>query len=84
MNYLRASQKNHANNRHSTSGQVVAEYVMILSFVVAVLATTKIRISATGQLEFNDSPGSVTIMQKLSSSFTIWMQDILIIVSLPS
>ncbi|MCX6124818.1 MAG: hypothetical protein NTV34_08725 [Proteobacteria bacterium] len=69
--------------RHSP-GQVVAEYVMILTFLVAALATTKLKISATGDLDLSASAGSVTLMEKLSQSFTVWMRDILLIVSLPS
>lgn len=67
------------------SGQVVTEYVMILTFVVAALATSKMKITAAGALELTGSdPSSKTIMKTLSDSFTIWMQDILIIIALPS
>ena len=67
------------------SGQVVAEYVMILTFVVAALATTKMKVSADGSLDLaGTDPSSKTIMKTMSDSFTIWMQDILIIVALPS
>lgn len=74
------------NHRHfSKSGQVVTEYVMILTFVVAALATTKMKITAGGRLDLTGSdPESKTVMQTMSDSFTVWMQDILIIVALPS
>ena len=70
---------------NSNAGQVVTEYVMILCFVMAVLATTKIKIDGTGHLDMSGQVAdSKTIMEMMSESFTVWMQDILIIVSLPS
>jgi hypothetical protein len=61
--------------RHQTrSGQVVTEYLMILTFVVCALASAKIQIG----------PNNETIMTHLSAAFTVWTQDILIIISLPS
>ncbi len=67
------------------SGQVVTEYVMILTFVVIALATTKMKISSTGQLDLTGTDASSkTIMQTMSDSFTFWMQDIMIIIALPS
>lgn len=68
----------------SRSGQVVTEYVMILTFVVAVLAVTKIKVTITGELDLSGSAGSKTIMETMSDSFTVWMQDIMIIIALPS
>lgn len=69
----------------SKAGQVVVEYVMILTLVVAVLALTKIKITATGSLDLSgQATGSMTIMEKLSESFTVWVRDMFIIVSLPS
>lgn len=71
--------------RQKRSGQVVTEYVMILTFVVAALATTKMRITASGELDLaGTDPSAKTIMKTMSDSFTIWMQDILIIIALPS
>lgn len=70
---------------HRKRGQVVAEYVMILTFVFGLLATAKIKISAGGDLDLSGrDPHSKTIMDTMSHSFTVWMQDILIIISLPS
>lgn len=67
------------------SGQVVVEYVMILTFVVVALATTKMKITATGQLDLTgQDASSKTIMQTMSDSFTFWMQDMMIIIALPS
>ena len=67
------------------SGQVVVEYVMILTLVVAALAVTKIRISPLGEVDLSgQSADSKTIMEKLSASFTVWMQDMYIIIALPS
>ncbi len=71
-------------NYKSKMGQVVAEYVMILTFVFAALATTNLKIDSNGNLDIGDSPTSKTIMETLSNSFTVWMKDILIIISLPS
>ena len=68
----------------SRSGQVITEYVMILSLVVAALATTRIKIDGAGNIDFSGQPGSRTIMQAMSDSFTVWIRDILIVVSLPS
>ena len=66
------------------SGQVVVEYVMILTLVVAALATTKIKVDTFGNIDVSGKPGSKTVMELLSQSFTLWMQDMLIIISLPS
>lgn len=67
------------------SGQVVVEYVMILSLVVAALAVAKIRISPLGELDLSGQHAdSKTIMERLSASFTVWMQDMYIIIALPS
>jgi hypothetical protein len=70
--------------RSCKSGQVVAEYVMILSFVFLVLAATKFKVDVLGQVDFENKPGSKTIMEHLTESFSIWMSDMLIIISLPT
>jgi hypothetical protein len=70
--------------RQAKSGQIVAEYLMILLFVCALLATTKIRIDTLGNIVVEETPDSKTILEHLSDSFSIWFQDILIIVSLPT
>lgn len=74
-----------ARQLHSSkAGQVVVEYVMILTIVVAALATTKLKVDTFGDLDLSGKPGSKTIMESLSNSFTVWMSDMLIILSLPS
>lgn len=72
-------------------GQVVAEYVMILTIVVMSLIITRVKIGPLGGYdicqETSDTPCEVeykTIMERLSDSFTIWMQDIFVVLSLPT
>lgn len=58
---------------------------MILTFVVTVLATVKIRVTPAGDLDLSGGdPSSETIMRKLSKSFTVWLQDIMIVIAFPS
>ncbi len=71
-------------NKKHKAGQIITEYVMILSFVFVALATTKIKIDSTGNLDLSGKSGSKTIMDTMSDSFTTWMRDILIIISLPT
>lgn len=68
------SQTTALKSRQTRSGQVVTEYLMILTFVVSALALAKVPVGAN-----ND-----TIMAHLSKAFTVWTQDILIIISFPS
>ena len=95
-------QKTFCTFERNRSGQVVTEYVMILTIVVAALAVTKLKInSSQGGVEYCDKDQNLlraaennlsacadseykTIMKSLSDSFTVWMQDLLIIISLPS
>lgn len=72
-------------------GQVVTEYIMILTIVALALVVTKIKIGPGGTLNTCQNQESEactseykTIMERMSDSFTIWMQDIFIIISLPS
>jgi len=65
-------------------GQVTTEYILILTLVVAVLATAKIKVTPSGQLDLSGGSDSKTIMESLSQAFTVWMQDMFIILSLPS
>ena len=94
--------RNHINTKKSSrSGQVVTEYVMILTIVVAALAVTKLKVDTkNGGVQYCDRDLDLmraadknsacsgteykTIMKSLSDSFTVWMQDMLIIISLPS
>jgi uncharacterized membrane protein len=71
--------------RKKRSGQVVTEYVMILSFVFIALVVAKLPVTESGSIDITgQSQNTKTILEVLSKSFSMWMQDIVIIMSFPS
>lgn len=76
--------------RHQTrGGQVVTEYLMILTFVVLLLTAAKVKIGGGDAMVCPETDatcksGGLTVMEHMSKSFTIWMKDIFIIISFPS
>lgn len=70
---------------YKKSGQVVTEYILILTFVVIAISTTKIKIDAVGNIDFSGTKtDSKTVLELMSRSFTVWMEDILVVIALPS
>jgi hypothetical protein len=71
-------------NAAKESGQVVTEYVLILTLVFTALVMTKLKVTTYGTVTISADPNDKTIMETLSNSFTIWMRDMMVIISLPS
>ncbi len=84
-----SSQATLIRRHQARNGQVVTEYLMILTFVVLLLTAAKVKIGGGNAVVCPETDsacksGGLTVMEHMSKSFTIWMKDIFIIISFPS